>query len=257
MSSCLRDIGCGHVDAEGGEPRPSLFEKIQSASGTTAHVNKPEAALITPGKYLVQRPQRLSPRSIRRSVKKYFDLRIVAPRRLERHPAAGLEMKILQIVTGPFAACFLALHLQVFAIFAAAVDAGQVREEHARSVEQPQQRTIMISGQGIDSGLDVGEVLQKQGYHVCVKASAVGHWRAGKCCSAPRALGRASTGHLGQLPHGRAVTEIPGNPWQLTGTVGEPGSEARDGTGHAVAQRFKSLTLNQYGRKKGMIHRCS
>src|SRR5260221_6073412 len=73
--------------------------------------------------------------SIGRSVKKHFDLDVVAPRRIMRHPAARLEMEILQIVAGPFAACFLAQHLKVLAVFTTAVDAGQILEEHARSVE--------------------------------------------------------------------------------------------------------------------------
>jgi hypothetical protein len=80
MTSCLRDIGLGHVDAERGEPGPSLFEKIEGTSGTAANVQKPEAALITSGEYLVERPQRLSPSSIGRSIKKHFHLRIIALR---------------------------------------------------------------------------------------------------------------------------------------------------------------------------------
>src|SRR5258708_14146248 len=136
MTSCLCDISLGNVDPGGGEPGPRLFEKIENTSGTAAHVDKPEAALVTTGKYLVERSQRLSSSSIGRSVKKHFDLHVVALRRFMRHPAARLEMKILQIVAGPFAACFLAQHLKVLAVFTTAVDAGQILEEHARSVEQ-------------------------------------------------------------------------------------------------------------------------
>src|SRR5713101_3019290 len=108
----------------------------------------------------------------------------------------------------------------------------------------------MIFGQGIDSSFDVGEVLQEQASHVRVKTPAVGHRRTGRG-PGPRALGRAPTGHLGQLPHDHAVTEIPGNPWQLTGTVGESCSEARDGTGHAVAQRFRALPSQSIWAGKG------
>src|SRR5260370_20880198 len=32
MTSCLCDISLGHVDAEGREPRPSLFEKVEGTS---------------------------------------------------------------------------------------------------------------------------------------------------------------------------------------------------------------------------------
>src|SRR6266851_7545580 len=47
------------------------------------------------------------------------------------------------------------------------------------------------------------------------------------------------------------MTEIPGNPWQLTGTIGESSSEARDGTGHAVAQRFRALPSQSIWAGKG------
>src|SRR5258708_32955826 len=123
MTSCLCDISLGHVDTEGGEPGPSLFEKIESTSGTAAHVEKPEAALVTTGKYLVERSQRLSSSRIGRSVKKHFDLDFVTLRRIMVHPAARLEMEILHIVARPFAACFLAQHLIVLAVFPSTVHA--------------------------------------------------------------------------------------------------------------------------------------
>ena len=56
MTSCLCDISLGHVDAEGREPRPSLFEKVEGTSGTAANVEKSEAALIAPREYLVEWP---------------------------------------------------------------------------------------------------------------------------------------------------------------------------------------------------------
>src|SRR5258708_27002870 len=205
MTSCLGDISLGHVETYGGEPWPSLFEKIESTSGAAAHVEKPETALIAPGKYLVERPQRLSPSSVGRSVKKNFDLGIVALRRFMRHPAPRLVIEILQIVAGPFAACFIAQHFKVLAVFTAAVDAGQILEEHARSMEQCQQRTIMIGGQGIDTGLEIGGGLQGQGCHVRVKTSVGGHRRTGKRPGC-RELATASAGHLRQVWHDHRVT---------------------------------------------------
>src|SRR5215470_12685801 len=86
-------------------------------------------------------------------------------------------MKVLQIIPGSFAARFLAQHLTVLAAFTTAMNVRQILEEQARSLEQYRQGTIMIRGQGINSGLDVGEVLQKQGGHVRVKTPAVGHRR--------------------------------------------------------------------------------
>ena len=41
------------------------------------------------------------------------------------------------------------------------LDFRQILEEKARPIEQYRQRTVMIRGQGIDPGLDVGEILQE------------------------------------------------------------------------------------------------
>src|SRR5258708_19979685 len=92
----------------------------------------------------------------------------------------------------------------------------------------------MIFWRGIASRLDVGEVLQEQASHVRVKTLAVGHRRAGR---SPRsgALAGATSDRLGQLPHDHAMTKIPGNPWELTGTIGESCTEPGDGTGHCCS----------------------
>jgi hypothetical protein len=156
MASCLCDISLRHVDAERGEPGPSLFEKVEEASSPAVNVKKPEAARIASRENLVKWPQRLSPNSISRSIKKHFDLGIVTLRRFLRHPAARLEMKILKIVAGPFAACRLVQHFLVMAILAAAVDARQILEEQAQAVEQYGQGTVVIDGHRIDAGLDIG-----------------------------------------------------------------------------------------------------
>jgi hypothetical protein len=76
MTSGFGDISLGHVEPDGGEPEPRLFDEIEATSGTAADVEKPEAALIAPGKYLVARPQRLPPGRVGRSAKKHLDLRI-------------------------------------------------------------------------------------------------------------------------------------------------------------------------------------
>jgi hypothetical protein len=64
-------------------------------------------------------------------------------------------------------------------ILATAVNFRQILEEQARPVKQYRQRAVMIRGQGIDPGLDVGEVLQEQGSRVRTEPSAIGHWRIG------------------------------------------------------------------------------
>src|SRR5215831_15243756 len=110
----------------------------------------------------------------------------------------------------------------------------------------------MIRGQGIDSGLDIGEVLQEQGSHVRIKTPAVRHRRIG---SGPRPGAFAgATSRLGQLPHDQAVTDVPGNSWQLTGTIGEARGEAGDGTGHACCSAIYGLTfsVNMGGKREGL-----
>src|ERR1700681_2813160 len=115
MTFRLGDVSLGHVDAQRSEARPSLLEKIKRASGTAADVEKLEPALIAPGENLMQRRQSLAAGGIRGSMQEHLDLRVVAPRRIPRHPAARLEVEILQIVARPLAAGFLAQNLLVLA----------------------------------------------------------------------------------------------------------------------------------------------
>src|SRR5260370_8170187 len=107
-------------------------------------------------------------------------------------------MKILKKIAGPFAACLLAQHFPVMAILTTTVNFRQILEKQGRSVEQYRQRTVMIRGQGIESGLAVGEVLQEQGSHVPVKTPAIGHGR----------IVRA----LPPLPLTSASTDLPRHP---------------------------------------------
>src|SRR6202040_1279335 len=99
MTFRLCDVGLGHVEAQRWEARPSLLEAIESASGTAADVEQPEAALIAPGENLMQRRQCLSPGGIRGAMQQPLDLGVIAQRRITRHPAARLEVEVLQIVS--------------------------------------------------------------------------------------------------------------------------------------------------------------
>jgi hypothetical protein len=45
--------------------------------------------------------------------------------------------------------------------FAPSMDLRQIREERARAMNQRQQRSVMIEGQGINASFDIGEVLQE------------------------------------------------------------------------------------------------
>src|ERR1700720_801061 len=117
MTFRLCEVSLGHVDAQRWEARPSLLEAIETASGTAADVEEPEAALIAPGENLLERRQCLSPRGIRGSMQEHLDLRIVALRRILRHPAARLEVEVLKIVTRPLAKCLLTADLPMLAAF--------------------------------------------------------------------------------------------------------------------------------------------
>src|ERR1700676_1390107 len=152
MTSRLCDASLGHVDAQRGEARPGLLETIESESGTAADVEQPEAALIAPGENLMQRRQCLSPGSIRGSMQQHLDLGVIAQRRITRHPAARLEVEVLQIVSRPLAEGLLAQDLPMLAAFTAAMNFGQIREEEARPVDERRQGAVVIGGQRVNSG---------------------------------------------------------------------------------------------------------
>src|SRR6266576_2059998 len=99
----------------------------------------------------------------------------------------------------------------------------------------------MIGGQGIDAGLDIGEVALKQDRHVGVKPPPVGDVYARL---RPRLLAGTLAHGLGQAPHDHAVSDIPGNPRQLPCAVGDAGGELGDGIGHAVAPKRRSSIIN-------------
>ena len=112
----------------------------------------------------------------------------------------------------------------------------------------------MIRRQWVDSGFDIGEVLPEQGGHIGVETAPRGHWRVGMT-SRPRTLTGALARRIGQSPHDGVVTDIPGNPRQLACTIGDAGGEAREGIGHAVAQRCMVHHYNM-SRKEELVYRA-
>ena len=92
--------------------------------------------MVASGEDLTERRQRLTPRDVRGAVEEHFDLRIVPLGSFVCHPAARLEMEILQIVAGPLPARLLGQHFAVVAAFPAAVDGGKIFEEEPRAVEK-------------------------------------------------------------------------------------------------------------------------
>jgi hypothetical protein len=117
--------------------------------------------LVAPGENLVQRRDRLPARGIGGAVEQHLDLRVVTRGGVIGHPAAGLEVEVLQIVGRALAFRVLVQHLAAPAAFAATVNVGQIRKKQARAVEQGEQRAVAVGGQGIDSGFDVREILRE------------------------------------------------------------------------------------------------
>src|ERR1700716_2167000 len=132
----LPDIGLGQIEAERGQPGPALFDEIEKAARPAANVEKTQPALVAPGEDLVERRPRLTPRGVRGAVEEHFDLRLVSPGSLVRHPAARLEMEILERVAGPLPARLLGQYFAVVAALPAAVDGGKILEEEPRALEK-------------------------------------------------------------------------------------------------------------------------
>ncbi len=232
VTSGFRHIGFRQVEAAGRKARPGLLEKVEKASGTATGVEHLEAALVAAGEHLVQRHQRLSPYRIGRTVEQHLDLGVVAPRRFRRHPAARLEVEVLQVVARPPAERVPAHDLPGMTELAPTMDLGKIREEQAGAPDKLQRRAVMIRRQGIDAGFHIGEILPEQDGHIRVEPPAVRHRRIGARL-APRA--RAGTCRLREAPHDEAVADVPGHARQLPRTVGSAGGEAGDRIDHAAS----------------------
>jgi len=131
------------------------------------------------------------------ALEQHLDLDVVALGGLARHPAARLEVKILQIVVGPFALRFRASHLVRAPAPAALMYGGQVLKEQARALNQRRQCAIVISRQRIDASLDIGEVLPEQARHIRVELPAFGNGQIGMgrpCARSRAAAPRARAG---------------------------------------------------------------
>ena len=159
--SGVSDISVGHIEPDDGKARPGLLDKVEKPSGATADIQKPQLALIASGKEVMELRQGLPPHRIGGAVEQDLDLGVIALSRLIRQPAAGLIVEILQIVARPGAARVFIENLAVGPPVAAAMDCRQIREEQSRTIDERQQLSIMIEGQGINAGHDIGEVLQE------------------------------------------------------------------------------------------------
>ena len=70
-----------HIEPEGREPRPNLFEKIEKAPCPAADVEKSQFAPVPSGKNFMELRQSLPARRIGRPVEEHLDLRVISTRR--------------------------------------------------------------------------------------------------------------------------------------------------------------------------------
>jgi hypothetical protein len=129
MTLGIFDIWHRHIEPEGRKPRPGLLGKIKKTPCPAADIEKPQFALVSSGKNLVELRQGLPARCIGSPVEEHLDLRVTSTRRIVRHPAACLEMEILQIVAGPLPAPPLSQDFVVRAALAAPMDFGEILEK--------------------------------------------------------------------------------------------------------------------------------
>ena len=133
MPPRVPDIGIRHIEAVNGKPRPGLFDEVEKAAGAAADIQKRKLALIAAGEDLVKRRQRLPPDRIGAAVEQHLDLGVVALGGVIGHPAAGLEMEILQIVARPLAAGLAVEHLVMHRLLAALMDVGKIGKKQPRT----------------------------------------------------------------------------------------------------------------------------
>ena len=150
-------------------------------------------------------------------------------------------MEILKVIVRPLAARLPGQHLTDLAALAASVDRWQILEEEARAGEQVRQCAVVIYGQRIDAGLDIGEVLPEQDRHVGVETPAIGHAHARL-----RALSGAFAHSLAQAPHYHAMADIPSNARHLACAIGHARGELRHGIGHAVAPQWLGYSITRF-----------
>ena len=65
------------------------------------------------------------------------------------------------------------------AALATPIDCGEIIEKKPRTMQECQQRPVMIGGQRVKAGLNIGEVLLEKDGHIRVETFAVGHGQIG------------------------------------------------------------------------------
>jgi hypothetical protein len=144
-----------------------------------------------------------------------------------------LEVEVLEIVARPFALQFFCEYLVVPIALPPAVDLGQVLEEEPGAPQKAGERAIVISREGVDASLDIGEVLAEESGHVLKQATTIGQGRLG-ARGRTGAVSILLAGCLGYAVHDGAMADIPGDPRQLGGSIGSPHCKAGSRLRHAL-----------------------
>jgi hypothetical protein len=124
----VSDIRLIHIKPED-RKRPSLFEKIEKAACLAADVEKFQFALVSSTEKFMALRQGLPACCIGCLVEEHLDLRVISTSRIVCHPAARLEMEILQIVARPLPGLSLRLDFIMRAALAASMDCGEIIKE--------------------------------------------------------------------------------------------------------------------------------
>jgi hypothetical protein len=191
----------------------------------------------------MERRQCLASHGIGSSVEEHFDLRVIALSGVIRHPAARLEMKILQ--TWSFAARFSSQYFVVCPALATSMYLREILKEESRATNEGEQRSVMIGGEGVKTGFNIGEILQKQFSHIGVKSAAVRHWRVGRdappcfwTITSPRCFRKA--------PQCETVPDIPSDARQLANAIGHSGYCIRVWCTHGLSFRTQFPPVGAY-----------
>jgi hypothetical protein len=112
------------------------------------------------------------------------------------------------------------------------MDFGKILEKKPGAMQECQHRSVMIGGQRVKTGLDIGKVLLKKDSHIRVEALAVRHRRI-SVGARPRFVTISPLRRLGEPAYGEAMPNIPSNAWQLGGAIRDTHGNARERIAHA------------------------
>src|SRR5215470_10951810 len=131
----MLEVSLRHVQSDGLKARPGLLNEIEESPGAATNIKKPQFALITSSKSLMELRQCLASNGVGRSVQKHLDLGVVSFSGIVGQPAARLKMEILQIVGRPLSLRFLVQDFVVCPVLATPMNFWKVFEEEPRALD--------------------------------------------------------------------------------------------------------------------------